>query len=344
MDMYVVALDAMGGDKGPEEVAEGAVRAVRKYKDVKVLLAGDINRLKPVVDAAADVADRLEIIPTTQVIEMDEAPAIAVHRKTDSSLVRAMLAVREKRAGAVVSAGSTGAVLMAGMTRLGRIRGIDRAALAPVVPGSERPWLLIDSGAHVDCQPRYLTQFGLTGRVYMREVMGVENPKVGLANIGAEEEKGNKLAKEAHQMMRMLDVYNFVGNCEARDIPTGACDVVVADGFSGNIILKYTEGMASAMTSMLKKNMMKSLRTKIGGMLSKPAFREFKNSLDFNVYGGAPLLGVDGAVIKAHGASGAQAIENAIRQARTMLANGVVEKIRAGLTNLAIENETEENN
>ena len=249
-------------------------------------------------------------------------------------MVQAMLAVREKRAGAVVSAGSTGAVLACGMLRIGRIQGIDRPALAPVIPGAKKPFMLIDAGANVDCQPKYLVQFGLMGSVYMKSVMGISDPLVGLVNIGSEPEKGNKLTKETYQLMSAQSIYHFAGNAEARDIPTGDFDVVVADGFDGNIILKYTEGIVSAMMSMLKTHLQASRISKLGAALSRPAFREFKRSMDYNAYGGAPLLGVEGAVIKAHGSSGDTAIMNAIRQARDMLAGDVAGQIRKGLSGL----------
>ena len=237
-------------------------------------------------------------------------------------------------AGAVVSAGNTGAILAGGMLRIGRIPDIERPALAPVIPGAKKPFLLIDAGANVDCQPKYLVQFGLMGSVYMKGVMGVDDPAVGLVNIGAEAEKGNKLTKETYQLMQAQTSYRFAGNAEARDIPTGDFDVVVADGFDGNVILKYTEGIVSAMMTMLKANLMSTKISKIGAALSRPAFRRFKRSMDYNAYGGAPLLGVDGAVIKAHGSSGETAIMNALRQAREMLAGDVAGKIREGLEGL----------
>ncbi|MBE5773271.1 MAG: phosphate acyltransferase PlsX [Clostridiales bacterium] len=334
MIKYVIAVDAMGGDNAPDAIVAGAVQAVREFKDIKVLLAGPKDRIEALIADAKDVADRIEILPADEVITMEEAPMLAVRKKVNSSMVQAMLAVREKRAGAVVSAGSTGAVLACGMLRIGRIRGIERPALAPVIPGAKKPFLLIDSGANVDCQPKYLNQFGLMGSVYMRSVMGIEDPAVGLVNIGAEEEKGNKLTKETYQLMKAQKSYRFVGNAEARDIPGGDFDVVVADGFDGNIILKYTEGIVKALLSMLKEGLMSSTVTKIGAALSKPAFRDLKRKLDYNAYGGAPMLGVEGAVVKAHGSSGEEAIKNAVRQAREMLAGNVVEKIREGLEGL----------
>ncbi|MBR1820989.1 MAG: phosphate acyltransferase PlsX [Clostridia bacterium] len=335
MSEYIIALDAMGGDQAPDAIVAGAVAALRRFPDIRVLLAGPEARLNALLADAEDVRDRAEILPANEVIEMDESPMLAVRKKTNSSMVQAMLAVRDKRAGAVVSAGNTGAVLAGGMLRIGRIPGIERPALAPVIPGAKKPFLLIDAGANVDCQPKYLEQFGLMGSVYMRSVMGVERPAVGLVNIGAEAEKGNKLTKETYQLMKAQTSYYFAGNAEARDIPTGDFDVVVADGFDGNIILKYTEGIVSAMMGMLKTNLMASKVSKVGAALSRPAFRKFKRSMDYNAYGGAPLLGVDGAVVKAHGASGETAIMNALRQAREMLAGDVTGKIKEGLAGLS---------
>ena len=334
MNEYIIALDAMGGDQAPDAIVAGAIAALRQYPDIKILLAGPEKRLEALLADAGDVRSRVEILPADDVIAMDESPMLAVRRKVNSSLVQAMLAVREKRAGAVVSAGNTGAILAGGMLRIGRIPGIERPALAPIIPGSKKPFMLIDAGANVDCQPKYLVQFGLMGSVYMHSVMGIEKPQVGLVNIGAEAEKGNKLTKETYQLMQAQTSYCFAGNAEARDIPTGDFDVVVADGFDGNIILKYTEGLAGAMMGMLKANLMASKVSRVGAALSRPAFRKFKRSMDYNAYGGAPLLGVEGAVIKAHGASGETAIMNAVRQAREMLAGDVAGKIREGLSGL----------
>ena len=333
---YIIAVDAMGGDNAPAAAVAGAVDAVRKLSDVRVLLSGDKAQLEALLQDAADVRARIGIIDAPEVISMEEAPMMAVRRKVNSSMVQAALAVREKRAHAMVSAGSTGAVLACGMLRIGRIRGVERPALAPVIPGKNAPFLLIDSGANVDCQPRYLEQFGLMGSVYMQSVLGVQDPKVGLANIGAEAEKGNKLSREAYELMSRQKSYRFVGNAEARDIPSGDYDVVVADGFDGNIILKYTEGIISALMSLLKQEMTANLRSKIGAALLLPAFRNFRNRMSYKAYGGAPLLGVEGAVVKAHGSSDAEAMMNAVRQARTMVEGGVVEKIRAGLEGLAV--------
>ena len=331
MNEYVIALDAMGGDNAPDAIVRGAVSALRSMPDIRILLAGPQERLEGLLADANDVRGRIEILNAAQVIEMDESPMMAVRTKRDSSLVVAMNAVREKRAGAVVSAGSTGAVLAGGMFKVGRIPGVERPALAPVFPGVQKDVLLLDAGANVDCQSRYLLQFGLMGAAYMKGVKHVQNPKVGLVNIGTEAEKGNKLVKETFALMEKQTAYRFGGNLEARDIMTGDFDVAVADGFAGNLILKNTEGIAKALFTILKTELMGSLPSKIGAMLAKPAFRRVKNRMDYNQVGGAPLLGVEGAVVKAHGSSGDAAIANAIAQARGMLEGDVVGKIREGL-------------
>jgi glycerol-3-phosphate acyltransferase PlsX len=301
MAEYVVAVDAMGGDNAPGEIIKGCLMATQRMPDVRILLSGAPEIVEPQIKGAA----RVELIPASEVIGPHEAPLIAVRKKHDSSMVKCALAVKEGKAQAMVSAGSTGAILACGILRIGRIQGIDRPALAPVIPGSKKPFLLIDCGANVDCQPEYLRQFGLMGSVYMEKVMGVKEPLVRLANIGEEPEKGSRLYKEAYQLMEAQTAYGFGGNIEAREIPTGAADVVVADGFDGNLLLKYTEGMAIALTSVLKDELLSSFRTKLGAMLVKPALRAFKGRLDSEQHGGAPLLGVAGAVVKAHGNSNA---------------------------------------
>ncbi len=336
MSRYRIALDAMGGDNAPDAIVHGALRALKKYGDIDVLLAGPKDRIEALIkDAPEDIRARIEILPATEVIEMDEAPMMAVRRKKDASMVVAMNAVREGRAGAVVSAGSTGAVLACGMFRLGRIAGIERPALAPIIPGPKGELLLLDAGANVDCQAKYLLQFGLMGSVYMAQVMGKVKPRVGLINIGAEAEKGNRMTHEVYPMMQAQTSYNFVGNLEARDLLAGTCDVAVADGFDGNLILKHTEGLAKALFSMIKTELTQTtLRAKIGAMLIRPALKNVARKMDYNAVGGAPLLGVNGAVVKAHGSSGDEAIENAVAQARRMLEGDVVGKIREGLSGL----------
>ena len=336
MSRYRIALDAMGGDRAPDAIVAGAIRALKRFEDIDVLLAGSKDRLEGLIADAGELKNRIEILPASQVIEMDESPMLAVRQKKDASMLVAMNAVREGQAGAVVSAGSTGAILACGMFKVGRISGIERPAIGVVLPGIKKNIMLIDSGANVDCQPKYLLQFGLMGSIYMRGVEKVADPQVGLINIGAEAEKGNKLTKETFALMSEQSQFNFAGNCEARDIFTADFDVAVADGFDGNLIIKHTEGLAKALFGMMKTEMMETtLRAKIGAMLVKPALYKVKSKLDYNVVGGAPLLGVNGAVVKAHGSSGPEAIENAIAQARRMLEGQVVDKIKEGLGALA---------
>jgi glycerol-3-phosphate acyltransferase PlsX len=333
MAEYVVAVDAMGGDNAPGEIVKGCLLATQSMPDVRILLTGTPSAVEPLLAGS----QRIEFIPASEVIDPHEAPLLAVRKKADSSMVKAALLVKEGKAQAMVSAGSTGAVLACGILRIGRIQGIDRPALAPVLPGVKRPFLLIDCGANVDCQPEYLRQFGLMGSVYMEKVLGVKEPVVSLANIGSEPEKGSRLYKEAHELMKAQSAYRFGGNIEAREIPMGDADVVVADGFDGNLILKYTEGMGIALTTILKQEMLSSFRTKIGALFVKPALKAFKGRLDSEQYGGAPLLGVSGALIKAHGSSKASAIMNAVRQARQMVEGDVVRRIEQGLEHIAPE-------
>ena len=315
MSEYIIALDAMGGDNAPDAIVAGAIAALRRYEDIRVLLAGPEGRLTALLEDAEDVRERVEILPADEVIEMDESP---------------MLAVREKRAGAVVSAGNTGAVLAGGMLRIGRIQGIERPALAPVIPGAKKPFLLIDAGANVDCQPKYLEQFGLMGSVYMRTVMGVKDPAVGLVNIGAEAEKGNALVKAAYPLMEKAP-FNFIGNLEGRDITADVADVAVTDGFYGNLILKFMEGVAGTLMGIIKRELMSDTRGKIAGLIGKPAFKRVKKAMDSDEIGGAPLLGVQGAVVKAHGSSNARAIACAIRQAVNMVDHHLADEITAQL-------------
>jgi len=340
MQKYTIAVDAMGGDNAPHAIVEGCLDALREMNDIAVTLCGPEEQLRPLLKDAGNLMDRITVINAPDVISMHEAPMMAVRKKVDSSMVRAMLELKSGSAQAFVSAGSTGAVLAGGMIRIGRIRGIDRPALAPIIPGKNRPFLLIDSGANVDCQAEYLVQFGMMGSIYMEKVMGVKNPTVGLVNIGVEEEKGNQMSKKAFGLMKEQKVFNFAGNVEAREIPTGDVDVIACDGFDGNIILKYTEGLASALTGVLKEELLGGgLKEKIGALLIKPALKRFKGRLDADEHGGAPLLGVNAPMIKAHGSSEARGIKNALRQARAMIEGDVTGKIRDAVEKLMPEEE-----
>ena len=329
-----IFLDAMGGDNAPQAPVEGAIEALRRFPELEISLAGAIDQLEPLLKNCDDVRSRLTLVDAPEVITNNESPVMGVRTKKKSATVIGMLQLRDKEVDGFVSAGSTGATLAGGMFRLGRIPGIERPALAPLLPNGKGHFLLIDCGANVDCQPHYLVQFGLMGDAYMRGVMGVKNPRVGLINIGAEAEKGNKLVKETYPLLEKAP-YNFVGNVEARDITNDQADVLVCDGFSGNIVLKFMEGVAGTLMGIIKKEMYADVRGKIGGLIAKPAFRRVKKMMDYTEVGGAPLLGVQGAVVKAHGSSNGHAIACAIAQCRKMIDGKVVDIITEGLKDIA---------
>ena len=328
-----IYLDAMGGDNAPQCNVEGAVEALRADKELKITLGGDEAQIKACLTGCDDVMDRISIDPATQVISNHDAPVMAVRTKKDSPTVRGMLCVRDGGADGFVSAGSTGALLAGAMFRLGRIDGIDRPALAPLLPNGKDFFCLIDCGANVDCLPAYLPQFGVMGSAYMQMMRGLKNPRVGLVNIGAENEKGNALTKEAFPLMQEAP-FNFVGNVEGRDITADVADVVVCDGFCGNLILKFMEGVSTTLLGMIKREMMADTRSKLGALMAKPAFRRVKKAMNYEEVGGAPLLGVKGVVVKAHGSSNAHAIACAIRQAVTMYEKKLPENIQSGINEL----------
>ncbi len=328
--MVRIVLDAMGGDFAPQAACEGAVLALRADPEITVFLAGVRNAIEPLIALADDVRDRLAFVDAPETITNNESPAMAVRQKRNSAVVKGMLMLREGEADGFVSAGSTGAVLVGGMLRLGRIPGIERPALAPLMPGSEGHFLLIDAGANVDCRPEYLAQFGLMGDAYMRKAAGLGKPRVGLLNNGAEEEKGSQLYAAAHQLLRK-EALHFVGNIEGRYVPAGQADVVVCDGFDGNILLKYTEGVAETLLGIIKRELLADTRSRIGALLAKPAFRRVKKLMDYTEVGGAPLLGVRGAVVKAHGSSNAKAVHSALRQAVLMARSGVAAAIEESI-------------
>ena len=326
-----VYLDAMGGDHAPGAVVEGALEALRQDPSLVLELAGPLASVQAEVDrvfaqAPADVRERAVLTDCPEVIENTEAPVMAVRKKKGSAIVDGMLKLKDRQVDAFVSAGSTGAVLAGGMFRLGRIPGIDRPALAPLMPNGKGFFLLIDCGANVDCRPEWLVQFGLMGTAYMQGVQGLTRPRVGLVNNGAEAEKGCTLTKEAFGLLEKAEL-NFVGNVEARDITRDAADILVCDGFVGNVILKFMEGVAGTLMGISKREIMADSRSKLGGLLAKPAFKRVARTMDYHEVGGAPLLGVRGNVIKAHGSSNGHAIACAIGQAVRMAQNDVVGKI-----------------
>lgn len=323
--MIRIAVDVYGGDNAPGCVIDGALEALRGMDDVSILFCGAQAEVEGLLNGREYDAQRVSIVDAPDIITNHESPTLAIRRKLNSSMVRAMDLVKKGEADAVVTAGSTGAALAGGIFRMGRIRGIDRPALGPVLPTSgEHPVILIDCGANADCKPDYLVQFALMGQAYMKGVMGIANPKVGLLNVGAEDEKGNELCKAVFPLLKDHPGVNFYGNVEARDVLTGVVQVIVCDGFSGNILLKATEGAAQLIFGKLKKGLMSSVRSKLGALMVKPALKTVKNELDYEQYGGAALLGVKGALVKAHGSSKGHAYACAIAQAHTMVKGGVV--------------------
>ena len=308
-----IFLDAMGGDNAPQAPVAGAIEALRRFPEIEIELAGVLSQLEPLLTDCDDVRSRITLVDAPEVITNHESPVMGVRTKKQSATVIGMLKLRNKEVDGFVSAGSTGAVLAGGMFRLGRIPGVERPALAPLMPNGKGHFLLIDSGANVDCKAEYLQVFGVMGDAYMKGVMGMKEPRVGLINIGAESEKGNALVKATYPLMEQAP-YRFVGNVEARDITGDVADVLVADGFTGNVVLKFMEGMAGTLMGIIKQEMMGDTRSKIGALLAKPAFRRVKKAMDYTEVGGAPLLGVRGAVVKAHGSSNGHAMACAIGQ------------------------------
>ncbi len=329
--IVTVALDAMGGDNAPVEIVKGAIMAINERTDLKVILVGDEEAIKRELFACNYNKDQLEIVHTTEVITNNDHPVAAVRSKKDSSVVVAMKLVREGKADAFVSAGSTGAVLVGAQFIVGRIKGVERSPLAPLIPTTKGFSLLIDCGANVDARSSHLVQFAKMGSIYMESVMGVSNPTVAIVNIGTEEEKGNQLVKDTFPLLKECEDINFIGNVEAREIPNGGADVVVCEAFTGNVILKMYEGVAGALMKKIKQGLMSSLRSKIGALLVKPALKNMLKQFDASEYGGAPMLGLNGLVVKAHGNSNAIEIKNSIFQCMTFTQHNVTGKIRERL-------------
>lgn len=343
-----IVVDAMGGDFAPKVNVDGAIDALREYPDMEIILVGPETLIEETIsaysnaEAMAKVRNRLTVVDAPEVITTEEHPVMALRRKKNSTFVVGMDIVRRKEAQAFVSAGSTGALMAGAMFKIGRIKGIDRPALATLLPVPGRPLLLVDAGANTDCQPKWIVQFAMMGSAYMRRVMNVEKPEVGLLNIGVEAAKGNEQAQNTYALMEKPQPFAFIGNVEARDALAGKADVIAADGFVGNVLLKNTEGVISLVFGLIKGGLMDSAKGKLGALLAKDTFRNIKRSFDSTEIGGAPLLGVEGAVIKAHGNSNARAIFCAIRQAKSMVDGGVVDVIREEVAKLSVEDEKEE--
>ncbi len=325
-----IAVDIFGGDNSPSALIDGCVDAAKLYDDVEFIFTGDERIITDYMSEKGYGSSRISIIDAPETITCGEQPTVAIKRKKNSSLVKALELVASKEADAFVSAGSTGAVLAGATLIVRRIKGVKRPALAPVMPTVKGPVLLIDCGANVDCKPNYLQQFAVMGSAYMKKVCGIDAPRVGLINNGAEAEKGNELTKSAYKLLENTDI-NFVGNCEARYTMTGDYDVLVCDGFVGNAVLKCTEGVARSVMSIIKQELMASPITKLGALISKSGFKRVKKRMDYTEYGGAPLLGINGCIIKAHGSSNAKAITSAIGQARSYCIGDVTAAIQSGI-------------
>ncbi len=338
-EMIIVAVDAMGGDNAPTEMVKGAVDAVTLRQDIKVHLVGQQDILKEELEKCGYHGSQIEVVHAEEVIETAEPPVMAIRKKKKSSIVIGMNMVKDGSADAFVSAGSSGAILVGGQVIVGRIKGVERPPLAPLIPTEKGVSLLIDCGANVDARSSHLVQFAKMGSIYMENVLGKKNPKVAIVNIGAEEEKGNALVKEAFPLLKNSPDINFIGSIEAREIPHGGADVIVCEAFVGNVILKLYEGVGATLIRMVKQGMMGSLRSKIGALLVKPALKGTLKSFDASQYGGAPLLGLKGLVVKAHGSSKAQEITNSIIQCVTFKEQDINEKIRKNIGTAPMEAE-----
>ncbi len=329
--MVKIAVDAMGGDYAPTEMVAGAVEAVSAEGEIQVLLIGQEEVVKAELSKHSYDQSRIQVVHASEVIATEEPPVNAIRKKKDSSIVVGMNLVKKGEADAFVSAGSSGAILVGGQVIVGRIKGVERPPLAPLIPTETGVSLLIDCGANVDARPSHLAQFARMGSIYMEHVMKVKKPRVAIVNIGAEEEKGNALVKETFPLLKECPDIHFIGSIEARDIPRGAADVIVCEAFVGNVILKLYEGVGATLISKVKSGMMTSLRSKIGALLVKPALKTTLKSFDASQYGGAPLLGLNGLVVKTHGNSKANEVKNSIIQCVTFQKQGINEKIKESL-------------
>lgn len=327
-----IMIDGMGGDHAPEEIVKGAVQAAKEISGT-VSIIGQEERINECLQALNWNGDNIEVVNATEVISNNESPAMAVRKKKDSSISKGMRMLREGEVDAFISGGSTGALLSAGLLILGRIRGIKRPAIAAFFPkiGMNDTSLILDCGANAESRPEYLLQYGIMGSIFVEKVKGIENPEVMLLNVGTEEEKGDPLHKESFELLRNADI-NFKGNCEGRDVPFGCCDVVVTDGFSGNVFLKSSEGVALAVMKRIKQKMTEGLVAKAGALLSYNKLKEIKKEFDYSEEGGAPILGLKGPVLKIHGSSKANAVYNAILKAVPYVEQDVTALIENAIT------------
>ena len=324
-----VIIDAFGGDNAPLSNIEGAEMAKNEF-DVEILLCGNEEKIKKCAEENNISLENIEIVHADEVFDIHDDPNLLLKSKSNTSMAVAFKAVKEGKADAIVSAGSSGAVLMGGTFIVKRIKGIKRPAFASVLPTSDKPYMLIDMGANIECRPEVLVQFAKIGNAYMKNVMGIENPRVGLINIGDEDTKGGELLVETYKRLKETDL-NFIGNVEPRDLPAGSCDVAVCDGFTGNVVLKLTEGVATTMMQLVKGILSKNLKSKLAAAMIMDGLKDLKKKFDYSEQGGAPLMGVQAPVIKAHGNSDAKAIKSAVRQAIEYTKTGVIADIENAL-------------
>ncbi len=322
-------IDGYGGDNAPKAVVEGAVEAAKQIGDHQLIIIGNEEEINEELSIAGYAGNNISVVHASEKIENEDAPVKAVRTKKDSSIVKGLTMVKNGEADAFVSAGNTGALMAAGLFILGRIPGIDRPAIGSIYPilGQNSPSFLIDAGANAECKPNNLLEFGMMGSIYMNKVIGISNPRVGLVNLGTEENKGSTLTKAAHELLKKSSM-NFVGNVEAREVPRGACDVIVCDGFVGNVILKLTEGLAINISALLKAKFTAGLKAKVGSLFLLNKLKEIKQEFDYSEYGGAPILGVKGPLIKMHGSSNANGVKNSILKAVPFVEEQVVETIK----------------
>ncbi|MFW2488351.1 phosphate acyltransferase PlsX [Clostridium chromiireducens] len=324
-----IAIDGMGGDNAPAAVVDGAIQALSEYDDVELFIAGPKEIIDLELGKYTYPKDRITVVDAKEVISPSEHPVMALRKKKDSSIVKALNLVKEGTCDAIISGGSTGAFLAGCTLIIGRVKGVERPALAPIMPGRRGNFMIVDVGANVDCKPAFLVQFAKLGKIYYQKVFNVESPSIGLINIGEEEEKGNELTKAAFKLLKEEVSINFKGNIEPRDIPTGDTNILVSDGFVGNTALKMYEGSASSILGIIKDEILKSsVISKLGILLLKPVLKSIMKKFDYKEVGGAPFLGVDGICIKAHGSSDAKAFKNSIKQTKLFYENNVLEDIR----------------
>lgn len=323
-----IIVDAMGGDNAPDEIIKGAVEAASKI-DATIVLVGNARVIKERLDKLGQPSN-VKVKHAGEVITNEDVPTKAIKSKKDSSMVVGLNMIKQKEGEVFISAGSTGALLTGALLIVGRIKGISRPALCPTIPSQRGPFVIVDAGANANCKPEYLTQFAHMGNIYCKNVLGIKNPRVGLLNIGTEEEKGNDLTKSVHSLLKKEKI-NFIGNIEGRDLMLGNVDVVVCDGFTGNTVLKTIEGFGVAVFGILKEFIMKNFVRKVGALLLKPALKEIKHKMDYTEYGGALLLGIDGGIIKCHGTSKSREIKSAILQAYDFEKTNTIENIKEAI-------------